>query len=175
MGKQQLKAYLHNLDKEEIIDQVITLYTTSKEVKKYYDFLLKPDLEKVADEWKVKISKEYFPAHGKRRKARRSVGQRATRELEFLGVTADVIADVRLYAIEIAVLYAIEMHRHDVAFFKSFEQQYSKLIDYLRENGMLSDFKVRCGELKDKVVSAGWTNARKFEEKYVTTYMNKQS
>jgi len=171
MGKAQLKSYLNNLEKEELIEQVMELYKTSKEVKKYYDFLLKPDLSKLADEWKVKISKEYFPTYGRRIKARRSVGQKAVRELEFLGVTPDVVADVRLYAIEVAVLYTIEMHKSDIAFNKSIEQQYVKFIDYVAEFGLLSDFKMRCCDLKNKVKDAGWINAHVFEEKYASVFL----
>lgn len=171
MGKLQLKSYLHKLDKENLVEQVIELYSTSKEVKKYYDFLLNPDLEKLADEWKIKISKEYFPTYGRRIRARRSVGQKAVRELEFLGVTPDIIADIRMYAIEVAVLYTIEMHRADVAFNKSIEQQYIKLIDYAKEHGLLSDFKVRCCDLKNKIVDADWVNAVKIAEKYASVYL----
>lgn len=171
MGKLQLKSYMHQLSKEELIEQVIDLYETSKEVKKYYDFLLNPNLTKIADEWKVKISKEYFPTYGRRVRARRGVGQKAVRELEFLGVTPDIIADVRMYAIEVAVLYTIEMQRADVAFNTSIEKQYIKLIDYVKEHGLLLDFKVRCCDLKNRVISADWVNAEKIEEKYLSVYL----
>jgi len=50
MGKQQLKKYFSQLSKEDLEDQIIELYTTSKEVKKYYDFLLNPDIRKIIDE-----------------------------------------------------------------------------------------------------------------------------
>lgn len=166
MGKQNLQKYLHQLPKEELEDQIIELYQTSKEVKKYYDFLLNPDLKRVTDEWKAKISKEYFPVHGKRIKARRSIGQNAIRELTFLGLSPDIVADVRLYAIEVALLYTIEEKRINVAFTKSFETQFKKSLDYLAKNGMLSDFKSRCREIVSRAKEAGWNNSQNFENLY---------
>ncbi len=174
MGKQKLKAYLNTLDKEAIIEQTVELYLTSKEVKKYYDFLLNPDHEKIVDEWKVRISKEYFPTRGKRIKARRSIGQKAVRDLQFLGLTPDVIADVRLYAIEIAALYTLQYKKHDMNFFRSFYQQFEKAIAYMKENGILSDFKKRSSEIVKAVTEANWGNSAEFEMLYVNTYLKKQ-
>ncbi len=171
MGKQQLKKYLYQLTKEEMEDQVIELYQTSKEVKKYYDFLLNPNITKVSDEWKARISKEYFPVHGKRRKARRSIGQKAISELSFLGVSPDIIADVRLYAIEVAILYTIDQNRTSVAFFKSFETQYNKALQYMYKNGILSDFKNRCREIVSRVKEAEWSNNRNFEVLYAQYHL----
>jgi len=166
MGKQQLKKYFSQLSKEDLEDQIIELYTTSKEVKKYYDFLLNPDIRKIIDEWKAKISKEYFPVYGKRVKARRSIGQKAIRELSFLGVPPDIIADIRLYAIEIAILFTIEQNRTNVAFFKSFETQFKNALDYMHKNGILSDFKSRCRQIVTRVNEAQWSNRRNFELLY---------
>ena len=174
MGKQKLKAYLNNLCKEELMEQVVELYQTSKEVKKYYDFLLNPDHEKIVDEWKVRISKEYFPTRGKRIKARRSIGQKAVRDLEFLGLTPDVIADVRLYAIEVAALYTFQYKKRDIDFFNSFFQQYKKALAYMRQNGILSDFKNRAHEIVKTVKEANWRNCAEFEMLYVETYLKKQ-
>lgn len=174
MGKQKLKSYLQKLEKNEIGEQLIELYETSKDVKKYYDFLLNPKEERLVNDWKSKISKEYFPAHGKRRKARRSIGQKAVRELEFLGVSTDVIADIRLFAIEIAILFTVEQHRSDVAFFKSFESQFVKSLEYLKYNGILSDFKPRCAEIVSRVEEANWSNALSFKEKYIKYYLKKK-
>jgi hypothetical protein len=174
MGKQKLKSYLKNLQKEELEEQLIELYETSKDVKKYYDFLLSPKEDRLVEEWKAKISKEYFPSHGKRRKARRSIGQKAFKELTFLGVSSDIIADVRLFAIEIAILFTIEQHRSDVAFFKSFETQFEQALSYLKYNGILSDFKPRCVEIVNRVDEAKWSNSEGFKEKYISYYLKKK-
>jgi hypothetical protein len=174
MGKQKLKSYLKNLEKDELEEQLIELYDTSKDVKKYYDFLLNPKEERLSDDWKSKISKEYFPTHGKRRKARRSIGQKAVKELEFLGVSPDVIADIRLFAIEIAILFTIEQHRSDVAFFKSFEAQFIKALEYLKYNGILSEFKPRCAEIVNRVEEAGWNNSVSIKENYIKFYLKKK-
>lgn len=174
MGKQKLKAYLKKLDREALEEQLLELYLSSKDVKKYYDFLLLPDETKIVDEWKTRISKEYFPTRGKRIKARRSIGQKAVKEMMFLGLTPPAIADVQLFAIEIAVLYTKEFGRSNHAFFQSFEKQYAKSLDYLKQNGILSDFKIRCRQIKDSVFDSGWENEGEFAKIYANYYLKKQ-
>ena len=60
MSKKDLKLYIHELDKEQLEDQIIDLYTRFKEVKEYYDFAFNPKENKLMEECKLKISKGVF-------------------------------------------------------------------------------------------------------------------
>lgn len=171
MGKHHVKKYLHNLPKEDLVEQVIELYESSKEVKKYYDFILKPDATKVIDDWKAKIGKEYFPSNGRKPKARRGTAQKAVREMVYLGFTPDLIADMRLFAIEIAIVFTESKLMKNDAFFKSFLRQYSESLAYLKQNGMLSDFKPRCLNIRNRVKDAGWPNRSEFELLFMNHYL----
>ena len=71
MSKRDLKKYLTELNKEQLKEQIIDLYARFKEVKEYYDFVFNPQEQKLVDECKFKISKEYFPSNGRKAKEKR--------------------------------------------------------------------------------------------------------
>ena len=47
MSKRDLKKYLASLPKEELQDQLLSLYEKIVEVKTYYDFVFNPKEEKL--------------------------------------------------------------------------------------------------------------------------------
>ena len=64
MSKRALTAYLGELTKKQLQEQVLDLYTRFKPVKTYYNFVFNPKEEKLLDEAKFKIGKEYFSISG---------------------------------------------------------------------------------------------------------------
>ena len=59
MSKRDLKKYLDELSKDQMQEQILDLYTRFKEVKVYYDFAFNPKEDKLLEEAKVKVAKEY--------------------------------------------------------------------------------------------------------------------
>src|SRR5665811_2031669 len=98
MSKRELKIYLKELTKAQLQEQVLDLYARFKPVKTYYNFVFKPNEEKLLDEAKFKISKEYFPVNTRKPKARRSVAQKIIKHFIQLGVcllyTSDAADDL---------------------------------------------------------------------------------
>ena len=76
MSKRALKSYLDELTKKQLQEQVLDLYTRFKPVKTYYNFVFNPKEEKLLDDAKFKISKEYFPVNTRKPKTRRSVAHK---------------------------------------------------------------------------------------------------
>jgi hypothetical protein len=72
MSKTELKRYLRDLTKEQLEEQVRTLYDKFSPVKTYYDFVFQPNERKLALDARTKIAQEYFPVSSRRPKLRRS-------------------------------------------------------------------------------------------------------
>ena len=81
MSKRALKKYLKELKKAQLEDQIMDLYERFKEVKAYYDFAFNPKEEKMLEEARFKIGKEYFPVGRRKAKLRRSVAQKIIKNL----------------------------------------------------------------------------------------------
>lgn len=71
MSKRDLKKYLESLSSENLREQIVELYDKFPAVKTYYNFVFKPNEDKLIDEAKAKILNEYFPL--KRRKPKADV------------------------------------------------------------------------------------------------------
>jgi Family of unknown function (DUF6155) len=167
MSKRDLKKYLSELNKTQLEEQIIELYEKFSPVKIYYDFVFNPKEETLLKECKIKISNEYFPQRtsGKPRKPkmRRSVAQKYIKHFILLGVDSFIIADVMLYAIEIAQTFSAEKIIKSELFYKSMLNSYGQAVSFLIANGIVDEFKPRIIAIHRNSVGQNWYNAVEFD------------
>jgi len=164
MSKRELKEYIHQLTKAQLQEQITDLYTRFKDVKEFYDFAFNPKENKLMEECKFKISKEYFPVNGRKPKMRRSVAQNYIRHFKRLGVESALIADVMLYHIEIAQTFCAERYVKQEAFYKSMFKSFTEALTFVEEHGLKKDFITRMEQIAEKASDQNWMNARAFEK-----------
>lgn len=163
MSKRELKKYLHTLTKEQLEDQIEDLYGRFKDVKVFYDFAFNPQENKLLEECKFKISKEYFPLNGRKPKARRSVAQKNIKYFKRLGVDPSIIADIMLFNIEVAQAYCEERKiKHD-AFYNSMLKSYIEAGDFINENGLRTELAYRIEKIAEEAWKQDWFNKLTFE------------
>ena len=158
----ELKKYLHSLTKEQLEDQIEDLYGRFKEVKKFYDFAFNPKEDKLLEECKFKISKEYFPLNGRRPKARRSVAQKYIRQFIQLGVDPYVIADVMLYNLEIVQTFSGERDIKQEAFYVSVLKSFREATTYIKENNLGQEYTIRLEKIAEEAWNQDWMNKGAF-------------
>ncbi|WP_321516234.1 DUF6155 family protein [Marinifilum fragile] len=166
MSKKDLKEYIHHLTKEQLQDQIIDLYTRFKDVKEFYDFAFNPKENKLMEECKFKISKEYFPVNGRKAKMRRSVAQSYIRHFKRLGVDSSLIADIMLYNIEVAQTYTSEQFIKQESFYKSMLKSFQEAVKYIRDNSLDNEFKARLNKIVDESIDQNWMNSKGFMMAY---------
>lgn len=164
MSKRDLKLYLHDLNKEQLQNQITELYSRFKDVKEYYDFAFNPNEKKLVEECKFKISKEYFPNTKRKAKCRRSVAQNYIRHFKRLGVEPFHIADIMLYNIEIAQTFSSEKENIQDAFCKSMLKSFEEALTYASDNGLLKEFSSRIEKIADECSNQNWFNQIAFEQ-----------
>jgi hypothetical protein len=162
MSKRDLKKFLLELDKAQLEEQILELYEKFANVKTYYNFVFNPNEDKLLQEAKLKISNEYFPIRTKKAKLRRSTAQNYIKHFISLGVDPYVVADVMLYAIEIAQTYTQEKPIKQELFYKSMLNSFESAISYMIENGILNDFKSRVEGIKEQTILLKWINNYEF-------------
>ena len=164
MSKRDLKEYIQQLTREQLKEQITDLYSRFKEVKEFYDFAFDPQENKLLEECKFKISKEYFPVSSRKAKMRRSVAQKFIRHFKKLGVEPNLIADVMLYHIEVAQTYTSHKFVKQESFYKSMLKSFSEAIAYIDENRIRKDFQERLIRIADDTAEQNWMNWRGFEK-----------
>jgi len=162
MSKRDLKKYLNELNKEQLEEQIINLYDKFPAVKTFYDFVFKPNERQLLQEFKLKISNEYFPLKSKKAKARKSVAQKMIKHFISLGVDPFVIVDAMLYSIEIAQTYSSEKVIKQELFFKSMLNSFEQAVSFMVENGVLYDFKNRVVAISVEAENQEWFNVYEF-------------
>lgn len=166
MSKRDLKLYIHELTREQLQDQIIDLYTRFKEVKEFYDFAFNPKENKLIEECKFKISKEYFPVNGRKPKMRRSVAQNYIRHFKRLGVESSLIADIMLYNIEVAQTYTSELFIKQESFYKSMLRSFQEAVKYIQDSGIENEFQTRLNKIVDDTIDQNWMNREGFQMAY---------
>ncbi|WP_421919315.1 DUF6155 family protein [Marinifilum sp.] len=163
MSKKDLKEYLHQLTKEQLQDQLLDLYDRFKDVKEFYDFAFNPNENKLLEECKFKISKEYFPVNGRKAKMRRSVAQNYIRHFKRLGVNPSLIANVMLYNIEIAQTFTSGQCIKQESFYKSMLKSFQEAIKFIEVKGLKKEFKDRIENIIEESIEQNWINSKGFE------------
>ncbi len=163
MSKRALKKYLNELEKDQLEEQIMDLYERFKDVKTYYNFAFNPNEEKLMEDAKFKISKEYFPLSRRRPKMRRSVAQKLIKNFITLGVDGLLVGDLMLYNIEIALIYSRDHVVRQVSFYKSILTSFEQAVEFIQSYGLWSEFKERIDQVLNDVDDQEWVNTEAFE------------
>lgn len=163
MSKRDLKKYLDSLNKPQLEEQILDLYDKFPGVKTYYDFVFNPKEEKLVGEAKAKIANEYFPVKTKRAKLRRSTAQKYIKHFLLLGVDPFAVADLMLYAIEVAQKYSARREMRYASFYKSMLNSYEQALNYIVVNGIIQDFHQRLADIAKEAERQNWENKNGFE------------
>lgn len=139
------------------------LYSRFKEVKTYYNFVFNPNEEKMMEEAKAKISREYFPINGRKPKARRSVAQKYIRHFIQLGVDPYLIADLMLFNIEVAQTFSSERVIRSEAFYKSIHSSFVQAVQFVDSNGLFANMNDRIHRVVEEAFGQDWFNTEGFE------------
>jgi hypothetical protein len=163
VSKKALKKYVRELSKEELEEQIEELYDRLKEVREFYDFVFNPKEDKMVDEAKFKVYKEYFPPGNRKAKKRRSVAQKFIKNFIKLGVDPSLTIDLMLYHIEIALLYNGEKEIRQEAFYKAMLKAFEDAIKFIDAESRGGEFNARLEKICDLVNEQQWQNQRAFE------------
>ena len=162
MSKRALTKYLQSLDKAELENQVLELYAKFKPVRDYYGFVFNPKEEKLMEEARFKIAKEYFPTNRRRPKARRSVAQKLIKNYLTLGLDPTKLSDLMLFNIETAIRFNEKKPQKQEAFYKSIFSSFEQAVEYIAANGLKAVHKERLTQILDEVEIQQWWNAEAF-------------
>lgn len=162
MSKRDLKKYLEGLSQVQASEQIVELYEKFPQVKAYYDFVFRPNEDKLLRDAISKISNEYFPVKTKRPKLRRSVAQKIIKHFLLLGVDPVVTIEVMLHSVETAIKYSAGRPIRYESFYKSIHTAFEQAIRYTDQHGMVPEFRGRLSEICANVFLQRWPNSVDF-------------
>jgi len=145
MSKTELKKHLLSLTKEQVIEQVLGLYDTCKPAKEYFEYFLNPDEKAKFVKYKAVIVSEFFTntliGIGK---LRFSVAKKAIADFRSLNPSPELLGDLIVTLPEMACKFTREYGDMSEQFYTSAVHNFELALKFLKKNGLLEQFKLRC-------------------------------
>lgn len=171
MSKTALKKELQNLTKEQLIEQVLDLYSNNKAVKTFYDFYLNPTNEKeLLEKCKKVIRKEFDVENPQRANLKFSVAKKAISELKALKVAPEILADAMLYLAECACEFTAEWGDMDEPYYIAAWNNYKAALKFIAQHNLLDNFKLRAEQCEQWASNCGYGFADDIDDVYYEYY-----
>jgi len=155
MATTNLKLYLKTLSEEELIKHIVELDKKFKPVQEVHQLLIDKDSSLMVQKYKQAIENEFYPVRGLP-KMRLSEARKAISDAKKLGLPPEIMAELMLFYVETGVQFTCDYGDIDEPFYNSMESMYLKVLKYMADERLLSDFKFRAKDLVDKTVNIGW-------------------
>lgn len=104
MSKIQLKRELTKLDRDQLIQLVLDIYSARKEAKDYFDFFVEPDIEKLTEKYRSLIHKEMIRGKYSKSTARISRIRAYIKDYASYGVDAEAVVELMIYTLSVGLL-----------------------------------------------------------------------
>jgi hypothetical protein len=170
MSQYAIKKHLQSLTKEQIIGVVAQAYGNSKAVREYFDFYLHPDETEKVRKYKTIIEKEFGVIDPMKAGLRYSVAKKAISDFTALKPSAESLADVMLTLPEAACHFTHEYGDMQEAFYDSAYNNFKRVLEFIRKNGLLDKFKARCGNCVEWASPCGYGFADGIADLYYEYY-----
>lgn len=143
-SKSELKKYLHNLSKEQIIEIIINAYQNNKPIKDYFDYFLYPDEEERMKQCRKMIDKKFNFKKNKVSTLHFYDATKTINEFASLNPNPKNLADLMVYLIECACKYTFEPDFINVHFYITIVNYFKETLEFLKNNNLLAEFQQRC-------------------------------
>ena len=151
-----LKRYLKVRSREELLTDIVALFTRLDSVRDYYHVRLAPENEAVVREkYKAVIKNEFFPARGFGQ-ARLSIARKAVSEYRKVSRSKASLVDLMLYYVEIGVEFTNTYGDIDEAFYESMGNMYKWAVKLIVDNEIGELYEKRCRGIVEDTSGIGW-------------------
>jgi hypothetical protein len=151
-----LKRYLKPRSREELVTDIVDLFTRLDSVRDYYHTRLAPEDEAVVREkYKAIIKNEFLPKRGVGQ-ARLSVARKAVSDYRRVSRSKASLGDVMLYYVEIGVEYTNSYGDIDEAFYESMGKMYKWAVELVVGNELEELYERRCRRIVEETSEIGW-------------------
>jgi hypothetical protein len=144
LGKREMRAFLENCSRENLIDQVMGLFAEIDQVREHYHTRVRGEDKEIRAKYKARIARE-FESNGYRLPPLGvSAAKRAVAEYGKVAASVQGIADVMLYYVE-AGLWPIEEFgiTDHPSLLGSVLRMYRDALIHVRKHGLDRDFVTR--------------------------------
>lgn len=142
--KREFTKYIKSLDEKERYEELMKLYTKFPEIKKYYEMELSPNTDKIVNQYKAKIKKEYFKPSGNYGRAKSGVTRKLINEFKKISIYPSDVIELWVFRTEMMVKYVVQRNYYSETFFKSVATSFETSCKLIVKEKMETNFQNRC-------------------------------
>jgi hypothetical protein len=152
----QLKKHLQARSQEDLINEIVFLFSKFDAVKNYYQFQLvgEPD-EEIVGRYKSAIRREFSTGRTPG-PARLSSARKIVNDYKKIAPSEASLIDLMLVYVEAGVNFTAAFGDIDEPFYNSMESMYQRALELIAKGQLQEDFEVRCRKIVTATQSMGW-------------------
>ena len=121
------------MDREQLVQLLLDLYSARKEAKEYFDFFVDPDVDKLYEKYRSEIEKEMVRGKYGRSTARISRIKKSIKEFESFGVEKQSVIDLMAYTVSLSLI--VERRKYvSTTFLNGMAWMASKMLEVADKN-----------------------------------------
>lgn len=156
LGSNALKQHLKELPEAALIEIILDLHKTYKDVQEYLQAKFTPDnISEIYEKYKKLIKDEFFPTRGYG-KCRLSKAEKAISDFRKLRPPYEQILDVMIFYVEMGVAYTNTYGDIDAEFYEKMENMFENALMDIVELGLQEQFRSRCETIVKDTANIGW-------------------
>lgn len=157
MSKATVKKELLTLSKAQLIEQILELYDSHKQVKEFYEFYLNPNEKEAFERYKKKVVQEFYPTTKSfEPKLRFKEAKAAIAEFATLKPSAELMADLMITLAEMASKFTHDFGDMTEQYYNSCTVNFERALQYMAKEGLLQKFRLRCEACLKYAATCGW-------------------
>jgi len=151
-----LRRYLKPRSREELVADIVDLFTRFDSVRDYYHTRLAPEDEAVViRKYKAVIKNEFLPSRGFGQ-ARLSVAKKAISEYRKVSRSKASLVDLMFYYVEMGVEFTNLYGDIDAAFYEGMGNMYERAVKLVVANELEESYETRCRTIVEETSGIGW-------------------
>lgn len=145
LTKTALQKHLNHLEKEELVDQLLALFSKFKAVNEHFQMEFGDTTQGVVDMYKARLRKVFF---GPRvRFPRLSAAKKIISEFKKVALFEYDLIDLILYRVENSIEFANGRNYPYENFYRSVESSFAEALKLIVNGRLEGDFKERCEKI----------------------------
>jgi|ASRP01.1.fsa_nt_gi hypothetical protein len=151
-----LKKYLKGKSEKELIDEIVELFKTNKQVQEIYSIKLNPQNEEILlEEYKDKVIQQFFPSRGMN-VLNYNVLKKLISDFEKVAIKKSNVIELLLCYAENGVDFTNSYGDIDEQFYNNISKIYEKALYLIAENNLEEKYLEDCQNIMNDATGIGW-------------------
>lgn len=144
--KKALLKHLQKSDKEDIINEVVTLFDKFKNVKEFYKSELSDEADPLLDKYKKRITEVYSLSNPKERSTNINLN-RLIKDFKKVSIYERELADLMLHRVECGIIAFTKNNKRSATFYNCIISTFEDSIKLIISDNYLEEFKPRIDKI----------------------------